>query len=370
MTEEKELQSRTPRPRLFQLDSLRGIAAVVVVLHHCRYAFSNTVPVWYLRPFFAGTQAVALFFVLSGYVLSLPFWADKQEAYPRYLLRRFCRIYIPYAAAAMISIMFAYHFQGRWLPLPGWYFRTWHTPITGHLIIKQFLMVPLDVFNTAFWSLTFEMALSIVLPFCLMLMRWCNPIVVTIVSCLLVYGKPQWLVLDGRPRINQGLEIACLFFIGATLARYNDQLRNFWHRLGGFSWVFLCIFIELLTVTIPLPQFPFSSRIQLVEGVGAAGIILSALYMEKFANVLQYPLFEYFGRVSYSLYLIHGTILFASLDLLYWHLPKVPLILVTILLAFLFAHLFCIFIEEPSIWLGKLIPKSQVDRPSSLVGRP
>lgn len=70
--EEATLQARSTGRRIYQLDALRGLAAVVVVAHHTRLVEHGLIPPWYLAPLFAGPEAVSLFFVLSGFVLSLP----------------------------------------------------------------------------------------------------------------------------------------------------------------------------------------------------------------------------------------------------------------------------------------------------------
>jgi peptidoglycan/LPS O-acetylase OafA/YrhL len=62
---------------------------------------------------------------------------------------------------------------------------------------------------------------------------------------------------------------------------------------------------------------------------------------------------QYLGRISYSMYLVHYTVLFALFDLAY---PTVPIIALAILCAaatLIVSHLFCIFIEEPAHTAGK-----------------
>ncbi len=97
--------SRTTLPlenkwhRYLERDSLRGLAAGSVVIWHFlmfwvtssrwhRIVYSPTVF------FYTGSAAVLIFFVLSGFVLSLPFLARPQP-YPAYLAKRICRIYVP-----------------------------------------------------------------------------------------------------------------------------------------------------------------------------------------------------------------------------------------------------------------------------------
>src|SRR5215469_5549046 len=91
----------TSGQRFDELDSLRGIAAAMVALSHFFGATNSTgKPENLLRilvyPFKNGEAAVALFFLLSGLVLSLPIWRGKPQNYSTFILRRICRIYLPY----------------------------------------------------------------------------------------------------------------------------------------------------------------------------------------------------------------------------------------------------------------------------------
>lgn len=76
--------------RLSSLDGLRGIAAVVVLIHHALLTLPQLADAYYdmdglseislawiltytpLHVFWAGAEAVSLFFILSGIVLTLP----------------------------------------------------------------------------------------------------------------------------------------------------------------------------------------------------------------------------------------------------------------------------------------------------------
>ena len=114
--------------RYEELDSLRGIAAVTVVMSHVLRVFpsieNDTYILGYgeminlikhtpMRIIFAGYEAVILFFILSGFVLSLPFYLNKNQKYSNYLIKRFFRIYIPYISVVIITLLFMFFIKNE-----------------------------------------------------------------------------------------------------------------------------------------------------------------------------------------------------------------------------------------------------------------
>jgi len=126
-----------------ELDAVRGIAALTVVLLHFHDMWAPKdpamlPPVWRIvlslfRPLYAGSEAVFLFFVLSGLVLSLPYLLGRGQSYPVYLLRRVLRIYGPYLLALGIalvgaSIWHGHSYHGEWAA------GTWSRAISFRLV--------------------------------------------------------------------------------------------------------------------------------------------------------------------------------------------------------------------------------------------
>lgn len=98
----------SPPERLSALDGLRGWAALsVVVYHYCWEVFGVTFPAFRSAPasFLGnGGLAVAIFFTLSGYVLTLRRWGRAENAsLPIVLIRRYLRLVIPITAAVLIA---------------------------------------------------------------------------------------------------------------------------------------------------------------------------------------------------------------------------------------------------------------------------
>ncbi|XTR51760.1 acyltransferase family protein [Pseudarthrobacter sp. So.54] len=106
------MRSKSGQTRVTQLDGLRGIAALVVVACHVlstlpgigsvvegdRSAGLSTAGEWAvfspLHILWNGTPAVHVFFVLSGFVLVLPFTRPGATGWGQYYAKRFFRLYL------------------------------------------------------------------------------------------------------------------------------------------------------------------------------------------------------------------------------------------------------------------------------------
>ena len=94
------------------LDAVRGLAAISIVVHHCILSLPQDtqdriealLKYTPLRPFSTGRPFVLLFFVLSGFVLAVAIRSEQRFTYGAFVAKRFCRIYLPYAASLAFSI--------------------------------------------------------------------------------------------------------------------------------------------------------------------------------------------------------------------------------------------------------------------------
>src|SRR3954452_10050001 len=109
--------------RLAALDGLRGIAAVVVLLHHAMYTnpdFPGTPgggsaptgsAMWWisytpLKLMTAGWESVIVFFVLSGLVVTLPVVRRRGFDWIAYFPRRVVRLMVPVIASVVVAAGF------------------------------------------------------------------------------------------------------------------------------------------------------------------------------------------------------------------------------------------------------------------------
>jgi peptidoglycan/LPS O-acetylase OafA/YrhL len=106
------------------LDGLRGVACLLVFLYHLRWAAGDpplAIGSFQVIPILKNCDiGVAIFFALSGLLLSIPFWravhsGAKWPDFGRYIWRRACRIVPAYYACLIVVYLFrggTYTFYG------------------------------------------------------------------------------------------------------------------------------------------------------------------------------------------------------------------------------------------------------------------
>jgi peptidoglycan/LPS O-acetylase OafA/YrhL len=370
--------------RFRSLDSLRGIAALAVVFHHCCRAFRgylraplNPLKVnFWTQPFSVlhwtpvhlflnGATAVLLFFVLSGFVLTLSI--ERGGDYPSYVMRRICRIYLPFAVAIGFAAALDALVQPRTVPgLSDWFNQSWNLPLSAQLVIGHLLMTGMLRFislDNPVWSLAPELRISIILPGLIWaLRRWPRAAIIVTIGTAFV---AQVVVLVG-PKLIEVPEIAAswlmtvvyvhLFAIGCLLALQREAVRTAVLGLSRVKYAALWLF-ALALMWLPIANW---STI-LWAGAGSAALIALCISDDRAITILTGAVPLWLGKVSFSLYLVHLPILLTVFHTLYGRVPGLVATAITIGLSLITAELFNRFVERPSMHLAKRLP--------SLVGR-
>jgi peptidoglycan/LPS O-acetylase OafA/YrhL len=393
--------------RIRSLDSIRGLAALWVVFAHTLGTYLSvtglpldplfqahglsllhkalwTVVYIFNDPIGAGTASVMIFFVLSGFVLALPFISDQPP--PRYMdfaVRRFCRIYIPFAFS-VVGAMALYSFViGSGLSTHP------HTSVdvfqrlheravddfgpgadySSFVLIREIALVGArqltmsgigdnGFLNHPTWSLIIEMRISLILPLlCMIFLRF--GAVASLAGSALIFATAalagHFVWPDGAPI---GTAIATvryiLFFMtGIWLASL------YLHKKIDFSRVTPAIHALLWGVAIVglLPSWVRlgSSPAQFIYLAPAALLIALCVYSGRAHTILALPPIVWLGRVSYSLYLIHVPILYFCFNLLYGRIPLAAVFAVFAVLLPLASEAAYRWIEVPSIRLGRVL---------------
>jgi peptidoglycan/LPS O-acetylase OafA/YrhL len=157
----------------FELECLRGVAIALVVLFHAdglvRFPFRNTKGMWPPLPLalvFGGHTGVSLFFVLSGFLLALPFLAeaDGERRVDRrvYYRKRALRILPIYWAVLALGVVVTVRSVADLLPSLGHF---------DFLNSVPSLIRPMRPFTDVTWSLATEVQFYAVLPLVALCLR-------------------------------------------------------------------------------------------------------------------------------------------------------------------------------------------------------
>ncbi|MEM7572277.1 MAG: acyltransferase [Bacteroidota bacterium] len=105
----------TTSGRLHYLDSLRGIAALLVVFYHLLGWHYGAASWWHLTAIIInGADAVSFFFVLSGLVLALPYFQRQRRVRPRqFIWRRIWRLFPAFILTIALNFL-AWHRVAIW----------------------------------------------------------------------------------------------------------------------------------------------------------------------------------------------------------------------------------------------------------------
>jgi peptidoglycan/LPS O-acetylase OafA/YrhL len=360
--------------RLVQLDSLRGLAACIVVFCHATNllpgVYDNPQRLWWLTgtPLLLlreGKAAVIFFFVLSGYVLALPFLKGP-VSYPAFIFRRICRIWIPYVAAMVVAVCCSMWFYRSPVPaLSNWANQPIPFP-SLQLILDHLLLVGTfanQTYNRVVWSLVYEMRISLIFPILVLLLRlgaWWRVLGAASALSIAELVVERLPFCSASEDLPMTLHYAGLFVLGMLLAREMPKLQAFYSRFSSRTKA--CLWLLALASFGHETWLLSNSKLQHVplyrDGLTAVGvslIIIFALSPSRFSRLLEGRIPVFLGKISYSIYLYHAVILLSLAHVFY---PRVPLSMVwlgAVVLTVGISWLSYQVIELPSIRLGKCV---------------
>lgn len=354
----------TSNSRMVFIDALRGFAAVSVVFHHLTYnSYYSTTLQNLLPSIFAlycdyGRYGVDVFFVISGFVISYSLRDNPADARSlgNFILRRQLRLDPPYWFMLVLVLVAAWWF----IAAPDFcYPRPWEMGVKG--ILANFVYLQRITHGPEL--------LLVAWTLCLEIQFYLLNIAVLVLAKAIGRGRRSSLIealilmITGLASVaavrNEALPagtvftwfpLGWLYFAGGALADLSVRERN--PNIDGVFRSYLMLYAAILSVD-GIHWKPYTAvgfvTIALIWGVGKAGKLWTWLGQEAF---------QYFGRISYSLYLIHFPITVTILDYGFHHSgadrTQMSLVwFVTALIASIVAgHLLYVGVERPSMRLA------------------
>lgn len=310
--------------RMLELDALRGIAAMAVVIYHLVYRYHELyghhgLPVYWS---YFGQYGVQLFFMISGFVI---YWTlDRIKTPIEFVISRFSRLYPVYWIAIIVtfSITLLLGLPDRTVSVA--------TAVQNLAMFHEYFDVP--HVDGVYWTLTLELTFYTYM-FLLLIGKqkyWATPLLMLVVAAnmgLQYLGDvPRWaqlLTLDGYGQF---------FLFGVALQDWQKGRKKL---LAGIAM----LFAAALTLT--------ASTLL----VTAIYLVLMAVFWATFKGyvpLMNSRVLVWLGAISYSLYLIHQNVGYAILYRINDVMPSVVAVLITLIAVTLLAFGLNKLVEVPS----------------------
>jgi len=364
------------------LTGLRGLAAVFVFIFHYGY-FNPGIRLDLAVPFIGkilhfpvgfGFSGVDMFFVLSGFLLSLPFaratlTGAAHQPLKRYYRRRVLRVFPAYYAQLAII-----------LAVGGW-FVTWQALGATSLLAHAFMFFnigwnPVQPMVGIWWTLPVEFSFYLLLPLIASFMRPAKWMILLVGGILLSIVYRLWAADHFADESGARIFLVAYqipgvlpeFLLGASaalLVQWLDLRTEIRLSAGFLDAVFLAgavlVGLWFWQVTLPHGDYYWQGHWTMVIAPLALGLplsmIVASLYLGSrlgrllFAN----PVVYFVGLVSYSLYLWHFVVLQQAplvFGETYAGLQGLPRFLFSLALVVLVASVSYFLFERPFFRLG------------------
>lgn len=373
--------------RFAELDSLRGLAALTVVINH----HLNVLPQVFdqsaygkaewgfaalkytpLHAFWGGHEAVIFFFVISGFVLALPYF-KRELHYAPFILKRISRVYLPYIVAVAVALSACLLVsRGDIAELSSWFNGSWTQPVTlrmlaGHaLLVGSFRNGELD---PVLWSLVHEMRVSLIFPAVMLVALrygWRKSLFAAFAVTLFAFAL-AFVIYRGTgisSDVPTTIHYTAMFIVGALLARHHEALAARFNRLRRASkW--LMVAAAMLAYTYRWWFLPGTRALHFdiindwAVTAGVAVFIIGALASMKASRLLHARPLLFLGKISYSLYLYHAIVLLAALHLFFGHLPLPVIYALSLVTTIMVSAVMYRLVEVPSIEIGRRLSSSR-----------
>ncbi len=287
------------KSRILELDALRGMAAMAVVLFHFTFGYDNSLGQLSADKFYFryGYLGVHLFFLISGFVIFMTLEKTKKSL--DFLVSRFSRLYPAYWAAIIITIIIT-----SILSVPfqqGIY--NFSQVLINFSMLQYFFKIK-DV-DGAYWTLAVELTFYFLMwgIFVFKKLPYIKLICLVWLFLSVIFARYN-IIFENYIRVILILNYAPLFIGGISFYLIlKSKNEYFYHAIAIIS--LFCNYYINYKLDVNFITYPI---ITMFYG-------LFYLFIYDKLSFLTNKAFLYLGTISYTLYLIHENI---GNAIIYW----------------------------------------------------
>lgn len=332
--------------RFSELDSLRGIACLLVLISHYTWAYNhyfNTLDnqIFYFR---YGDFGVQIFFILSGFVIFMTL--NKVKSIKEFAVARFARLYPTYWAAMFFTITILFFF-----PVPGLGNYNLILILKNITMLQAFLRT--EHIDQVYWSLCVEIVFYIIMGTLFYFKQLNNKYVsIAWLSLTLIVFMPDFYLKKFIVVIfilkNAPLFIAGIMFYKVKIG--TAKLANHLIIILSFILYGLMFYKERIKADSDYNS-DFTPLFLLI-----VAFVLFYVLIYFSLKSLNNKILLFFGTISYPLYLVHNVIGYSIIYRVKM-VTKNQLIqfIVPTIISIILAYIITFFIEKPSIKVLKPI---------------
>lgn len=339
-----------------EIDGLRFVAIITVLLLHLntnyKRAFSLMIPEWYEGSvldniFLNSGWGVELFFVISGYILSVPFireslYNGRKVELRAYFIRRLTRLEPPFIISLVgiyiVSLLVsAYTFEDS---IPHFFATLFYS--------HMFVYGTWSTINPITWSLETEVQFYIMAPLLVFLFRskrevYLGILIVLFFASIYSVGKPFLKDLNLYKSIIPAFQ---WFLIGILIADLSLRFPKWFNKPLIYADVFAWVGIPLLYLCkIYFNQLAFD-LVMLIFFISVFKSITFKIFIcNRWITTI--------GGMCYTIYLLHYALIFilikliSRLELENFYLHQIVVFTFVFIVILTFSFIFFRFFERP-----------------------
>lgn len=332
---------------------------MVAIYHFTGWKWSDTAWFKWSSLIINGSDAVAFFFVLSGFVLSYKYFHKGKEVKPlKFFAKRLLRLYPAY----ILTVLICYAYYTRAAGLDG-FLSGFLANGDSKILSELFMIRQSHLYYTPGWSLGVEMGLSVLLP---LLVFACKS------NIKYTYWLSAFAIFIGPHFVNPFI---IHFTLGALISFHYYDLINkegLGKKVTKYFSFLLPISILLFSARHINKLVSFGTETELAHnflkvdfflptGIGAALLMTLVISSKNMRAFFTNRLFFQLGKISYSIYLCHWIIVWSLMDnydflkeqLSSIHLPELSVFALYLAGVLLVSYVFYYLVERPFIQLSR-----------------